>query len=84
MEESGTWQPRVGEGPDQEAEYLGKIRDRQMLLDIQLIDGTKVSGTIVDFTSYLIRLRRDDGAEISVRKLAMAYYQTRKAVDDPQ
>ena len=84
MEESGTWQPRVGEGPDQEAEYLGKVRDRQMLLDVRLIDGTEVSGTIVDFTSYVIRLRREDGVEISVRKLAMAYYQTRKAVDDPQ
>src|SRR5579859_4506788 len=47
MEESGTWQPRVGEGPDQEAEYLGKIRDRGMYLDVRLIDGTQVSGTIV-------------------------------------
>jgi sRNA-binding regulator protein Hfq len=55
-----------------------------MLLDVRLIDGTEVSGTIVDFTSYVIRLRREEGVEISVRKLAMAYYQTRKAVDDPQ
>jgi sRNA-binding regulator protein Hfq len=84
MEESGTWQPRVGEGPDQEAEYLGKVRERRMILDVRLIDGTELSGTIVDFTSYVIRLRRDDGTETSVRKLAIAYYQTREAVDDPQ
>jgi sRNA-binding regulator protein Hfq len=85
MEESGTWLPRVGEGPDQEAEYLGKLRDQSMPLDIRMIDGTELSGTIVDFTSYVIRLRHDDNAtEVSVRKLAIAYYQTRRAVDDPQ
>jgi sRNA-binding regulator protein Hfq len=85
MEESGTWLPRVGEGPDQEAEYLGKLRDQSMPLDVRLIDGTELGGTIVDFTAYLIRLRRDDnGSEVSVRKLAIAYYQTRRAVDDAQ
>jgi sRNA-binding regulator protein Hfq len=85
MEESGTWQPRVGEGPDQEAEYLAKLRDAAMPLDVRLIDGEEVSGTIVDFTPYLIRLSRDDdGSEISVRKLAIAYYQTRRPVDGPQ
>ena len=84
MEESGTWQPRVGEGPDQEAEYLAKLRDQNLILDVRLIDGTELNGAIVDFTPYLIRLRRDDGEEVSVRKLAIAYYQTRGAVNDPQ
>ena len=84
MEESGNWQPRVGEGQDQEAEYLGKLREQTMAIDVRLIDGSSLGGTIVDFTPYLIRLLRDDGTEVSVRKLAIAYYQTRRAVDDPQ
>ena len=85
MEESGTWLPRVGEGPDQEADYLGKLRDQNMSLDVRMIDGSELGGTLIDFTPYLIRLRRDgDGTEVSVRKLAIAYYQTRRAIDDAQ
>jgi sRNA-binding regulator protein Hfq len=85
MEESGTWQPRVGEGPDQEGEYLAKLRDRQAVLDVRLINGEQLSGTVVDFTPYVIQLRDpESGAHVSVRKLAVAFYQTRGPVDDAE
>jgi sRNA-binding regulator protein Hfq len=85
MEESGTWQPRVGEGPDQEGEYLAKLRDRRTLLDVRLISGEQLSGTVEDFTPYVIQLRdTESGAHVSVRKLAIAYYQTRGPVDDAE
>jgi sRNA-binding regulator protein Hfq len=83
MEESGTWQPRVGEGPDQEGDYLGKLKARQVPIEIRLIDGEKLEGTIQDFTPYLIRIRqRNAEADVSVRKLAIAFYRTQVAVND--
>jgi hypothetical protein len=45
---------------------------------------TTVEGTIVDFTPYTVRLRGGDGDEVTVRKLAIAYYQTKGPVDDAQ
>lgn len=84
LEESGTWQPRVGEGADQEGAYLGKLRDRELGVVAQLINGQRVEGRIVDYTPYTIRLRGESGDEVTVRKLAIAYYQTRGPVDDPE
>jgi sRNA-binding regulator protein Hfq len=84
LEESGTWQPRVGEGTDQEGAYLGKLRDCGVELVAHLINGQRVEGTIVDFTPYTVRLRGGDGDEVTVRKLAIAYYQTKGPVDDAQ
>jgi sRNA-binding regulator protein Hfq len=83
MEESGTWQPRVGEGPDHEGEYLAKLRDHRVPIDIRLIDGEKVQGIVEDFTPYLIRIRQPDSeSDLFVRKLAIAYYHTQVPIDD--
>jgi transcriptional regulator with XRE-family HTH domain/sRNA-binding regulator protein Hfq len=83
MEESGRWQPRIAEGPDQEGAYLARLRDHQVPIAVQLINGERYQGQIVDFTPYVIRIRDEQtGAEISLRKLAIAYYLTRGPVDD--
>jgi transcriptional regulator with XRE-family HTH domain/sRNA-binding regulator protein Hfq len=83
MEESGTWQPRVGEGPDHEGEYLAKLRDHRVPIEIRLIDGEKVQGIIEDFTPYLIRIHQSEGgSDLFVRKLAIAYYHTQSPIDD--
>lgn len=85
MEESGTWQPRIGEGPDQEAEYLAKLRDQRATIDVQLINGERFAGVVEDFTPYVIHLKDSrGGADVYVRKLAIAYYQTRGATGDAQ
>ncbi len=85
MEESGTWQPRVAEGPDQEGEYLAKLRAQQIPIEVQLINGERFRGTVEDYTPYVIKLRESDGGgEVSVRKLAIAYYRTRGPSNDAQ
>ena len=85
MEESGTWQPKVAEGPDQEAEYLGKLRAQHVTIDVQLINGERFQGTVEDYTPYVIHLRESEGgADVYVRKLAIAYYRTQGPIDDAQ
>lgn len=85
MEESGKWQPRVAEGPDREGEYLAKVREQGIPIDIHLIDGQQFQGTIQDYTPYVIQLRDSaTGSDVTIRKLAIAYYQTRGQVDDTE
>jgi sRNA-binding regulator protein Hfq len=85
LEESGTWQPRVGEGQDQEGVYLGKLRDRHLAIEVCLISGDRLRGTVEDYTPYVIRLRDEaSGEDVSVRKLAIAYYRTEELVDDAE
>jgi len=85
MEESGTWQPRVAEGPDQEGEYLGKLRERNVPIEILLINGARFAGPISHFTPYVIQVRdRASGDEVTVRKLAIAYYHTLEPVNDAE
>lgn len=84
LEDSGTWQPRVGEGADQEGAYLAKLRDQGVAVVARLIDGQSVEGVVVDFTPYVICLRAEDQSEVTVRKLAIAYYQTKGPIRDSQ
>ncbi len=85
MEESGTWQPRVAEGPDQEGEYLRKLREHGIPIEILLINGERFAGRISDFTPYVIQIRdRTNGEEVTVRKLAIAYYHTLEPVNDAE
>jgi transcriptional regulator with XRE-family HTH domain/sRNA-binding regulator protein Hfq len=85
MEESGTWQPRVAEGPDQEGEYLAKLRDQRIPIEVQLINGERFRGTIEDYTPYVVKVRdSDSGSEVFVRKLAIAYYRTQGPANDAQ
>ncbi|MGH7861407.1 MAG: hypothetical protein ACREOS_04125, partial [Candidatus Dormibacteraceae bacterium] len=85
MEDSGTWQPKIAEGPDQEAEYLGKLRARHATIDVQLINGERFQGTVEDCSSYVIRLRESEsGSEVYLRKLAIAYYRTQGPIDDAE
>lgn len=85
MEESGTWQPRVAEGPDQEGEYLAKLRAEHVAIEVQLINGERFQGTVEDYTPYVIKLRESEGGgEVYVRKLAIAYYRTQGPTNDAQ
>jgi sRNA-binding regulator protein Hfq len=50
---------------------------------VQMIDGEHLRGTVADFTPYVIQLRDpESGAEVSVRKLAIAYSTPQGPVDD--
>lgn len=82
MEESGTWRPRVGEGPDQESEYLNRLREAAIPIEVLLFGGEKIHGVIDSFTPYVIQIRQADGSTAALRKLAVVYYRTLGAVDD--
>lgn len=82
MESSGTWRPRVGEGPDQEGEYLNRLRDAAIPIEVLLFGGEKIRGLIDSFTPYVIQVRQPDGTLAALRKLAVVYYRTLEAVDD--
>jgi transcriptional regulator with XRE-family HTH domain/sRNA-binding regulator protein Hfq len=57
-----------------EMQYLTAVQEAGQTLSIVLFDGSRVEGQIAGFSPYTITLRQPDGAEITVNKLAIAYY----------
>ena len=57
-----------------EFKYLTEVQAAGDGLHVTLFDGSQVEGPIVGFSPYTITLRRSDGEEITVNKLAVAYY----------
>ena len=57
-----------------EMHYLTAAQETGQTLSITLFDGSRVEGQIAGFSPYTITLRQPDGAEITVNKLAIAYY----------
>ena len=57
-----------------ELQYLTAAQAAGQTLSITLFDGSRVEGQIAGFSPYTITLRQPDGAEITVNKLAIAYY----------
>jgi sRNA-binding regulator protein Hfq/transcriptional regulator with XRE-family HTH domain len=57
-----------------EMQYLTAVQEAGQTLSIILFDGSRVEGQIAGFSPYTITLRQPDGAEITVNKLAIAYY----------
>jgi transcriptional regulator with XRE-family HTH domain len=63
------------EGVDEfELKYLTAAQEATDVLYVTLIDGNQLEGEIVGFSPYTIVLRQPDGGEITVNKLAIAYY----------
>ncbi len=66
---------RLPEGVDGfEMHYLTAVQEAGQTLSITLFDSSRVEGQIAGFSPYTITLRQPDGAEITVNKLAIAYY----------
>ncbi len=57
-----------------EMQYLTAAQEAGQTLSITLFDGSRVEGQIAGFSPYTITLRQPDGTEITVNKLAIAYY----------
>lgn len=63
------------EGIDEfELKYLTAAQEATDVLNVTLIDGNQLEGQIVGFSPYTITLGQPDGGEITVNKLAIAYY----------
>ncbi|GAB4542638.1 MAG: hypothetical protein Kow0063_34910 [Anaerolineae bacterium] len=63
------------EGVDKfELDYLNAAQEAGDTLHVILFDGSQLEGVIVGFSPYSITLRGSHGDEITVNKLAIAYY----------
>ena len=69
------WRAHLPEGVDSfELTYLQEQQDAEKLVTFTLFDGQRFSGRIVGFGPYNITIRSDDDQEITLQKLAIAYY----------
>jgi hypothetical protein len=67
--------PWPGGQIDQEAQYLAAQKEAAAHFTFKLFDGEQVGGVITDFTPYTITISTNgDGADLVLRKLAIAYY----------
>ncbi len=63
------------EGIDEfEMRYLQEVQDAGNPLAITLFNGEKHEGTVVGFSPYTITIQEADGSEVTLNKLAIAYY----------
>jgi sRNA-binding regulator protein Hfq len=69
---------RFGQWPeeqeDMEATYLREQREAGAPFTFKLFNGEEFSGVIADSTPYTITIKANDGGEVVLRKLAIAYY----------
>jgi transcriptional regulator with XRE-family HTH domain len=72
------------EGVDEfELEYLTAKQESGTVLRFSLFDGQQVTGQVIGFSPYSITIReRDSGDEITLQKLAIAYYRVAVAQPD--
>jgi transcriptional regulator with XRE-family HTH domain len=57
-----------------EAQYLTAAQEQEQMLQFTLFDGTSVSGQVTGFSAYNITIRRPDGSETTLNKLALVSY----------
>lgn len=63
------------EGVDEfEMKYLAAAQEAGHTLELTLFDGTTFRGQVVGFGPYNITIRQENGDEVTVQKLALAYY----------
>jgi transcriptional regulator with XRE-family HTH domain/sRNA-binding regulator protein Hfq len=63
------------EGVDQfENEYLARAQSDGAKLEVKLFNGEMKIGSLAGFDPYTLLLRLDDGSELTLQKLAIAYY----------
>ncbi len=69
--------PYLPESVDEfELRYLTARQQSQDEMSFHLFDGSEVRGRVVGFGPYSITVGQADGTEITLNKLAIAYYQT--------
>ena len=67
--------PYLPESVDEfEFRYLTAQQEAARLVDFTLFNGQTLRGRIVGFSPYAITIRQEDGEEVTMQKLAIAYY----------
>jgi len=73
--------PYLPESVDEfEMRYLTACQQSGETMLFHLFDGKEVCGRVIGFGPYAITVGQPDGTEITLNKLAIAYYQTSKGV----
>ena len=62
-----------------ELKYLTEAQAAGDILDFTLFDGSQVTGQIPGFSPYTITLSQAEGEDVTLNKLAIAYYRKRGA-----
>ena len=62
-----------------ELNYLTQQQEAETMMTFRLLDKTEFSGVIIGFTPYAITIRQADGRELTLQKLALAYFMTEEA-----
>jgi transcriptional regulator with XRE-family HTH domain len=57
-----------------EATYLLEVQQAQAMLAVRMFNGETISGTLIGFGPYTLTLHTNDGGEVTLSKLAIAYY----------
>jgi sRNA-binding regulator protein Hfq len=57
-----------------EANYLLEAQQAGAVLTVKMFNGEVFSGTLIGFGPYTVTLRTNDGQEVTLSKLAIAYY----------
>jgi len=74
-EKSKRRRPYLPESVDEfEFRYLTAQQEAGRLVDFTLFNGQKLRGRIVGFSPYAITIRQEDGEEVTMQKLSIAYY----------
>ena len=72
--------PYLPESVDEhELVYLTEIQLSKRDMYLTLFDGNRIEGKLLGFSPYALTLTPSDGQEITVQKLAVAYYQVEPA-----
>lgn len=68
--------PYLPESVDEhELVYLTEIQLSKREMQVTLFDGARLEGTLLGFSPYVLTLAQPDGQELTVNKLAIAYYE---------
>lgn len=57
-----------------EMEYLDQVQASNDLLHFTMFNGERWEGTLIGYGPYALMIRRSDGSEMTLNKLAIAYY----------
>ncbi len=76
--EQGMKRAHLPEGVDKfEMNYLQKCMDERCRLRVSMFDETVQEGVLIGFSPYTLTIEDDGGNEITLNKLAIAYYSRR-------
>ena len=74
--------PYLPESVDEhELVYLTEVQVSKRDMHLTLFNGDNLQGKLLGFSPYALTLSKDDGQEVTVAKLAIAYYEVEPAAD---